>query len=84
MQITGLIPPRNGGTLYDGMAISTRGRRYQFGADGRGDVYCAFREDATCSLPDGRTFWFTIIPPHVLSIAARNAIRRQTRVARTA
>jgi hypothetical protein len=45
MQITKLEPPINGGTLLSGIAVSTRGRRYDFCASLDGKVEFAFRED---------------------------------------
>lgn len=75
MQITELRPPMNGGTLFFGQAISTRGRRYFFYAPHRGKC-TVFRESSLA--PE---CWMQITPgtPSALQVAARRAVRKAVR-----
>ena len=74
MQITKLQPV-NAGTLFWGIAVSQRGRRYDFCAALKGDPCAVFREDPTCRTHDGRTFWAHITAPKALRLAIRKAAR---------
>jgi hypothetical protein len=76
MRITEIHEPINGGTLYSGLAVSTRGRRYEWMASRNQTISRAFREDPKEALPDGRTCWFHITAPRALSVAVRKAVRQ--------
>ena len=69
MTITELHPPTNGGTLFQGMAVTDRGRRYIFNADRRGETCGVFREDPRGGFVQiGRG-------PAALKLAVRKAVR---------
>lgn len=77
MKVTEIVPPTNGGTLFAGYAVSTRGRRYSFGCTAAGEVFGTFREDAAHPLPDGRTFWLQVRAPSALRDAVAAAMHRK-------
>jgi hypothetical protein len=79
MQILKLDSPTSLATLYSGMAMSTRGRRYDFCATSDGEACGVFREYPQDALPDGRTFWLQIKPPKALAASVRSAVRKQRR-----
>lgn len=73
MQVVDLFPPANGGTLFAGNAVSTRGRQYSFCATFRGEACAVFREVAT---PDGCRWWRQITPPAALAEVVRRAVHK--------
>jgi hypothetical protein len=78
MRITKIHEPTNGGTLYSGVAVSARGRRYLWQAARGETVNSAFREHPDEALPDGRNFWQQIAAPRALSIAVRKAVTQSS------
>jgi hypothetical protein len=74
MRVTKIHEPTNGGTLYSGVAVSARGRRYLWQAERGETIKSAFREHPDDALPDGRNFWRQITAPRALSIAVRKAV----------
>ena len=74
MQITELHPPINGGTLFSGIAVSTRGRRWSFCATIDGEACGVQRADPLYDVP-GYTFWLSVrVPPAALRSAVRKAV----------
>lgn len=69
------LPP-NGGTLFAGLAVSTRGRRYEFTASMKGELGSVFREDRRFTLVGGRTFWSLATPHPSLRAMVRKAVRK--------
>ena len=80
MQITKIEPPKKGGTLYWGLAVSTRGLRYEW-YQSRGYACHAYREDPSSALPDGRTCWWAIKAPTAPATAVRRAVQKARRSA---
>ena len=74
MQIIKIEPPT--GSLYSGLAISTRGRRYDWCATFSGKIRAVFREYPNDVLPSGMTYWHKIKAPPALAAAVRVAVRK--------
>jgi hypothetical protein len=74
MQITKLVPPRNGGVLWYVEAVSTRGRRWQVGLARNDRRSGAFIEGPWFS---DKTIWHQVRAPKALMSAARKAIKAQ-------
>jgi hypothetical protein len=78
MKITELHSPRNGGTLYSGIAQSTRGRRYSFLAKPGERLRSAYREDLN-SVQGRKSFWWIVASPAALTAEVRRAVRKAVR-----
>ena len=68
------LDPTTDGTLFFGLAVSKRGRRYEFRTTAEGDVGGVYREDPTCATADGSTFWESVRAPRALRQAVRKAV----------
>ena len=75
MQIIMLMAPRNGGTVYCGLASNAAGLRYTFTADMGGDTIEAMRQMALNS----RFYEAMVSIPPALRVAIRRAVIQDTR-----
>ena len=72
--ITDLYAPHSGGSLFSGMVVTRRLRRYSFSASPDHACVSVFREEAQDALADGRSFWVPVPTPPAIRTAILAAI----------